>query len=43
MLIIRGIGLEYGCIIVTFFKDRDRIKIMKIVEKLEIFLLLGFL
>lgn len=43
MLIIRGIGLEYGRIIVTFFKDRDRIKIMKIVEKLEIFIIRFFM
>lgn len=40
----RGTGLEYGHtgIIVTFLKERDRTKIMKIVGKLGTSLSLGF-
>lgn len=38
----RGTGLEYGRVIATFLKDRDRTKIMKIVGKLGTSLSLGF-
>lgn len=39
----RGTGLEHWRIIATFHKDRDRTKIMKIVEKLGTSLSLGSL